>query len=76
MSDQRMPSSFLVAPSPVWIRLPKTGENEYFTGLSRSALSKLCADGKVASRREGTTDDPKKGALLIRLASLLEYLEA
>ena len=34
---------------PNWIRLPKTGQLESRTGLTLSALTRLCDEGKVKS---------------------------
>jgi len=58
---------------PHWIRLPKTGQLESRTGLTRSALARLCDEGKVKSI---SLRDPAKtrGCRLVNLESLLDYL--
>ena len=58
---------------PHWIRLPKTGQLESRTGLTRSALTRLCDEGKVKSI---SLRDPAKtrGCRLVNLESLLRYL--
>ncbi len=59
---------------PVWIRLPKPGEAEPRTGLTRGVISRLCAEGKIKS--VSLKDRGKaRGVRLVSLASLLEYLE-
>ena len=58
---------------PEWIRLPRPGEHEPRTGLTRSVISRLCAEGKVKSitlRERGKL----RGVRLVRLESLLGYL--
>ena len=58
---------------PEWIRLPRPGEQEPRTGLTRSVISRLCAEGKVKSitlRERGKL----RGVRLVRLESLLGYL--
>ena len=59
---------------PLWIRLPKQGEAEPRTGLTRGVISRLCAEGKVKS--VSLQDKGKaRGVRLVSLPSLLEYLE-
>lgn len=59
---------------PLWIRLPKQGEAEPRTGLTRGVLSRLCTEGKV--RSVSLQDKGKaRGVRLVSLPSLLEYLE-
>ena len=58
-----------------WIRLPRPGEQEPRTGLTRSVLSRLCAEGKVKSitlRERGKM----RGVRLVSLESLLSYLRS
>ena len=59
--------------APEWIRLPRPGEVEPRTSLSRGVLSRLAVEGKVTSI---TTKEPgkKRGCRLIHLESLLSYL--
>lgn len=61
--------------APEWIRLPRPGEVEPRTSLSRGVLSRLAAEGKVKSL---TTREPgkKRGCRLIHLESLLSYLSS
>ena len=56
-----------------WIRLPKPGQHESNTGLTRSVLTRLCDEGKVKSI---SLRDPDKtrGCRLVNLESLLHYL--
>lgn len=65
----------MIAARPVWIRLPKQGETEYWTGLTREVMARLARQGKVKSRRVGEATDPNRRALLIKLESLLAYIE-
>ena len=58
---------------PEWIRLPRTGEQCQWTGLSRSTLWQILKTGRVKTvvlRRPGTL----RGARLILLDSLLCYI--
>jgi hypothetical protein len=56
-----------------WIRLPKPGEHEPTTGLTRSVLTRLCVEGKVKSI---SLKEPGKarGCRLVNLPSLVSYL--
>lgn len=58
---------------PEWIRLPRPGEHEQRTGLTRSVIGRLCAEGKVKSitLRER---NKVRGCRLVSLPSLLAYL--
>jgi hypothetical protein len=59
---------------PLWIRLPRPGEAEPRTGLTRGVIARLCNEGKV--KGISLADEGKKrGVRLVSLASLLEYLE-
>ena len=59
---------------PVWIRLPRPGELEPRTGLTRGVIARLCNEGKV--KGISLADKGKqRGVRLVSLASLLEYLE-
>jgi len=57
----------------IWIRLPRPGEHERNTGLTRSVLTRLCIEGKVKSI---SLKDPGKarGCRLVNLPSLIHYL--
>ncbi len=67
---------------PEWVRLPKSGHLDSWTGLTRSKLNELILpcpvnDHKppvrsIVLRRKGA----EKGVRLIYLRSLLDYLEA
>jgi hypothetical protein len=63
---------------PEFVRLPVSGQKEYFTGLGRSKLWQILQTGKVESislKTEGQT----RGARLIRLEGhhgLLTYLDS
>lgn len=62
------------ATRPEWIRLPKPGTLCPWCGLSRSKLWEVLQSGKVRNiclRKEGAA----RGARLIHLASLLNYLD-
>ena len=56
-----------------WLRLPKPGEHEPNTGLTRSVLTRLCIEGKVKSI---SLKEPGKarGCRLINRPSLFSYL--
>ncbi len=59
----------------IWIRLPKPGEHEVNTGLTRAVLTRLCFEGKVKSI---SLKDPgkKRGCRMVNLPSLISYLES
>ena len=61
-------------PLPVWIRPPKAGL-EFFTGLSRSKLYSLGAEGKIKTR---SLREPGqiKGTRLFLLKSILDHIES
>ena len=57
-----------------WVRLPRPGQRELTTGLSRATLHLLISQGKIKSsslQRPGTV----RGVRLIWLPSLLAYVE-
>lgn len=57
-----------------WVRLPRPGQREPNTGLSKPALHILISEGTIKSaslRRSGTV----RGTRLIWLPSLLHYVE-
>lgn len=64
-----------VSVAPEWIRLPRPGEVEPRTSLSRGVLSRLAVEGKVKTL---TTKEPgkRRGCRLIHLGSLLSYLSS
>jgi len=60
---------------PEWIRSPKTGKQEHYTGLTRPTLYRLAGDGKIRStslREPGMAF----GTRLFHLPSILAYIEA
>jgi hypothetical protein len=61
--------------APEWIRLPRPGEVEPRTSLSRGVLTRLAVEGKIKSL---TTKEPgkKRGCKLLNLESLLSYLSS
>lgn len=66
---------------PEWIRLPRSGEKEFYTGLSRSALNALILRTKQNPKppvRSISLKDPHqvRGIRLIKLASLLAHLDS
>ena len=75
-------SSFKNPPrDPEYIRVPKLGEREPITGLSRSSIDRLirpqeCNNFKppVASRCVRIRDNSRRGIRLISLESLLAFL--
>lgn len=60
---------------PVWIRIPRASDREQHTGLTRTALYRLIKEGHVESK---VLKQPgkKTGVRLIRLRSLLDYIES
>lgn len=60
---------------PIWVRAPKTGDLEYFTGLSRAKLYELEREGKI---RGGSLKEPheEKGTHVFNLQSILNYIES
>jgi len=73
MVIKNIPEAVTVS-APEWVRLPRQGEAEPRTGLTRSVLNRLCTEKKVKSvslREEGK----KRGTRLVHLPSLLSYLE-
>jgi hypothetical protein len=69
-------------PDPEYIRLPKHGEREPITGLSRSSIDRLirpqeCNDFKppVASKCVQIRSNSRRGLRLISLESLLAFLK-
>ena len=59
---------------PVWVRSPKTGP-EHYTGLGRSKLYELAAEGKIKSRSIRQPGQIK-GTRLFNLRSILEFIES
>lgn len=63
------------AMKPEFIPVPKPGTRDPHTGLSRSYICQLIADGKIQSvslRKPGHT----RGKRLIRYASLIAFVNA
>ena len=60
---------------PIWVRAPKTGDLEYFTGLSRAKLYELEREGKI---RGGSLKEPheEKGTHVFHLQSILDFIES
>lgn len=58
---------------PVWVRAPRGGGCEFFTGLGRSKLYELAGKGHIRSKslRDGGS---VKGVRLFCLASILNYI--
>jgi hypothetical protein len=69
------------SPLPEFIRMPRIGEREPITGLSRSSIDRLirpqqCNNFKppVASRCVRIRGNARRGSRLILLSSLLDFL--
>ena len=58
---------------PVWIRPPRNGGVEYYTGISRSKLYELAGKGRIESR---SIREPGqiKGTRLFLLKSVLDFI--
>ena len=66
------------APSkPEWVRLPRDGEKETYTALSRSSIWRMIQAGVVESKvlKNPLNTAATRGARLIRLSSLLRAIE-
>lgn len=68
-------------PSPVWIRLPKSGQKCPHSGMSRTMLNGLCLPCKenghrppVASRVLKAKKYAQRGIRLIDYSSLMDYI--
>jgi len=59
---------------PVWVRPPKSGTLEFYSGFSRAKLYQLEAEGDI---RGGSIKKPgqKKGTHVFNLQSVLDYIE-
>ena len=70
-----MPSDTTPGELPIWERLPRPCERDPRTGLTRSVILRLCAEGKV---RSVTLRPPgqRRGCRVYSPASLLAYLAA
>ena len=58
---------------PVWVRAPRNGSTEFYTGQSRAMLYRWASEGKcrsVSIRQPGQV----KGVRLFHLASILDYI--
>lgn len=62
---------------PQWVRLPRDGEKETYSGLSRSSIWRMIVAGVVESKVLKNPLNPaaSRGARLVRLASLLRAIE-
>jgi len=60
---------------PEWIRLPRPGETEPRTGLTRGVLTRLATEGKIKSVSLRDREK-KRGCRLIHLGSLLSFLSS
>ena len=59
---------------PVWVRAPRNGGVEFYTGFSRAKLYELASERKIRSvsiREPGAI----KGTRLFHLASILAFIE-
>lgn len=75
MKHPSMPSPVGPTIRPAFIRLPKAGQRDPFTGLSRTALFELLRKGKVKSismKQPGN----KRGIRLIDADSLVAAINA
>lgn len=62
---------------PIWIRLPKSGQQCPYTGLTRSVLNGLILGTNAPVRSLSLRKQfALKGTRLIHLGSLLAYLES
>ena len=76
------PTQAVSQPLPQWIRLPRQGQREFYTGLSRSSLIFLCIPGasngcraKVKSYLHKSDRHNRRGTRHINLPDLLAYME-
>lgn len=69
------PAASTPTPVPVWIRLPRNGSLCPWTGLSRSKLFELLQTKEIETVSLKTRKTAKRGARVIKLASLLAYLD-
>lgn len=62
---------------PEWIRLPRDGDREPNTGLSRSVIWRMIKSGAIESKVVKSPLNPKakSGVRVVRLSSLLSFLE-
>jgi len=62
---------------PQWVRLPRDGEKERYSGLSRSSIWRLIQAGVIESKvlKNPLNPTAKRGSRLIRLSSLLKAIE-
>lgn len=65
------------AALPLWGRLPRDGEKETYSGLSRSSIWRMIQAGVVESKvlKNPLNPTATRGARLIRLSSLLKAIE-
>ena len=62
---------------PQWVRLPRDGEKETYSGLSRSTIWRMIQAGVIESKvlKNPLNPTASRGARLIRLSSLLKAIE-
>ena len=73
--DAPLPEERHSSGRPIWVRAPKGGQPEHYTGLSRGKLYALEAAGLVRTaslRPRGAV----RGVKLFNLNSLLDYVES
>lgn len=70
-------TSALPEALPQWVRLPRDGEKERYSGLSRSSIWRMIKAGVIESKvlKNPLNPTAKRGARLIRLSSLLKAIE-
>ena len=75
---QGIPGTTQAAAKPEWVRLPKDGQKEIFSGLSRSSIWRMIQAGVVESKvlKNPLNPNASRGARLVRLASLLRSTHA
>jgi hypothetical protein len=61
--------------SPVYIRIPKPGENCVHTGLTRGIYFNLIKAGKIKTVNV-TSGTKKRGCRLLELQSVLDYIKS
>ncbi|MCL4181177.1 MAG: hypothetical protein KJ072_25960 [Verrucomicrobia bacterium] len=63
------------AQQPVWVRAPRAGAVEHYSGLSRGKLYQIAALGRI---KTASLKPPGavRGVKLFQLRSLLDYVES
>ena len=60
---------------PIWVRAPRSGQTEFYTGLGRGKLYQLASSGRLKTavlKAPGTI----RGVRLFNLKSLLHYVDS